>query len=74
MTYREAWEIIKPLVKAESKGDRELTLAYCKVSQAVEAQESQDRHKEHIREQETESILQMVTRRVRHETVHEGVR
>ncbi len=74
MTYREAWEIIKPLVKAESKGDRELTLAYCIVSQAVEAQESRERHKRHPREQETEGILQMVTRRVKHEAVHEGVR
>ena len=45
MTYREAWEMLKPTLKAHIDGDKELMLAFVKVNEAVESKEHMSRQK-----------------------------
>lgn len=45
MTYREAWEMLKPTLKAHIDGDKELMLAFVKVNEAVESKERMSRQK-----------------------------
>lgn len=58
MTDREAWSLIKPILKPHIEGDRELTLAYVKTMQALERQE-----RESIEDKRT--ILARMEREVR---------
>ena len=39
MTDREAWSLIKPILKPHIEGDRELSRAYVRTAQALERQE-----------------------------------
>lgn len=48
MTNREAWALIKPILKPHIEGDKELTTAYVKTLQALERQE-----RETVRESRT---------------------